>query len=152
MIQRKQTVFLFAAVVLTIVCLCLPLCRFTVSDDVGSTFSMYNLWIVDAQGGHNLSVWALFAILLVTCPIGLFTIFAFHNRVAQGRLCAFNILLIVGWYVVFAIFLLGFTNTLGTLHLAFASVLPLLSAILYFLARKAILADEALVRAADRIR
>ncbi len=152
MIQRKQTVFLFVAVVLTVVCLCMPLCRFTTTDDIGSQLVMYNLWLTNAEGGHDLSVWALFAILLVTCPIGLFTIFSFHNRIVQSRFCLFNILLILGWYVVFIIFMLGFSNPLGTRHLALASVFPLVSAILYFLARKAILADEALVRAADRIR
>ncbi|MCD8291230.1 MAG: DUF4293 domain-containing protein [Prevotella sp.] len=152
MIQRKQTVFLFVAVVLTVVCLCMPLCRFTANDDIGSQLVMYNLWLTNAEGGHDFSVWALFAILLVTCPIGLFTIFSFHNRIVQSRFCIFNILLILGWYVVFIIFMLGFSNSLGTRHLAPASVFPLISAILYFLARKAILADEALVRAADRIR
>ncbi len=152
MIQRKQTVFLFIAVVLTVVCLCMPLCRFTATDDIGSEFVLYNLWLTNAEGGHDFSVWALFAILLVTCPIGLFTIFSFHNRIVQSRFCLFNILLILGWYVVFIIFMLGFSNSLGSRHLALASVFPLISAILYFIARKAILADEALVRAADRIR
>ncbi|MCD8296002.1 MAG: DUF4293 domain-containing protein [Prevotella sp.] len=152
MIQRKQTVFILLAVALTIVCLSLPLCRFTAIDDIGNETVMYNLWLTNAEGAHDLSVWALFAILLVTCPIGLFTIFAFHNRIAQSRLCAFNILLIIGWYAVFVILMLAFSHSLGDWHIAAACVFPLVSAILYFIARKAILADEALVRAADRIR
>ncbi len=152
MIQRKQTVFLFAAVILTVVCLCLPLCRFIATDDIGSETVMYNLWLTNADGGHDLSVWPLFAILLVTCPIGLFAIFAFHNRITQSRLCTFNTLLIIGWYAVFIILLPGYSHSLGDWHIATASVFPLVSAILYLLARKAILADEALVRAADRIR
>ena len=36
--------------------------------------------------------------------------------------------------------------------IGFVSVLPLVSMILIFMARKAIKADEALIRAADRIR
>ncbi len=39
-----------------------------------------------------------------------------------------------------------------TFHIEFAACLPLIAFILLWLARHAILADEALVRAADRIR
>ena len=41
---------------------------------------------------------------------------------------------------------------MGTFKPGFALILPAVSLILYVMARKAILADEALVRAADRIR
>ena len=97
MIQRKQTVFLFLALLTTIACLCLPVGSFE-PKGMGAESMLMNLWISDANGGKDFNVWALFAILLVTCPINL---------------------------------------------VAF---------ILLWLARHSILADEALVRAADRIR
>lgn len=153
MIQRKQTLFLLLAVILTIVCLCLPLGSFADAADLGrGTSTLYNLWITVPGGGHIYHAWVLFAILLLTCPITAVAIFTYHNRMVQSRLCMFNMLLILGWYVVFAVFALNLKETLGQFSLSFTSVFPAVAVILYFLARKAILADEALVKAADRIR
>lgn len=153
MIQRKQTVFLLIAAVLVVVCLCTPLGCFTDMNGIGKdTATMYNLWITAADGTHNYQVWALFVILLITCPITLFAIFMYHNRMVQSRFCVFNILLTLGWYVVFAVFALNMKATYGEFHPSFTAIFPAVSMILYFMARKAILADEALVRAADRIR
>ena len=132
MIQRKQTVFLFLALLTTIACLCLPVGSFE-PKGMGAESMLMNLWISDANGGKDFNVWALFAILLVTCPINLFAI------------------MIIGWYVVYGVFsqvlMTGFD-----FHIKFAACLPLVAFILLWLARHSILADEALVRAADRIR
>ena len=35
---------------------------------MGAESMLMNLWISDANGGKDFNVWALFAILLVTCP------------------------------------------------------------------------------------
>lgn len=150
MIQRKQTVFLFLALLATIACLCLPVGSFE-PQGMGTENQLMNLWINEANGGRNFSVWALFAILLVTCPINTFAIFDYHNRKRQARFCMFSMLMIIGWYIVYGVFsqvlMLGFT-----FHVGFAACLPLIAFILLWLARHSILADEALVRAADRIR
>ena len=152
MIQRKQTIFLLIAIILTVVCLCQPLGTFTAESTLGAKQNMYNLWIVTLNNGYDNSIWALFAMLLLTCPIALIAIFMFHNRIAQARFCMFNMLLILGWHIVYAVFAINLQDVYGKFSLSYASVLPLVSFILYFIARKAILADEALVRAADRIR
>jgi len=152
MIQRKQTLFLLIATLLTVICLCLPLGSFSPENAIGDRQNMYNLWIAVTEGGYDCSVWALFAILLLTCPIALIAIFMYHNRIAQSRFCMFNILLILGWHVVYAVFVLNLKDTYGRFNISYSSVFPFISLILYFMARKAILADEALVRAADRIR
>lgn len=150
MIQRKQTVFLFLALLATIACLCLPVGSFE-PQGMGTENQLMNLWINETNGGRNFSVWALFAILLVTCPINTFAIFDYHNRKRQARFCMFSMLMIIGWYIVYGVFsqvlMPGFTFRVG-----FAASLPLIAFILLWLARHSILADEALVRAADRIR
>lgn len=150
MIQRKQTVFLFLALLATIACLCLPVGSFE-PQGMGTENQLMNLWINETNGGRNFSVWALFAILLVTCPINTFAIFDYHNRKRQARFCMFSMLMIIGWYIVYGVFsqvlMPGFT-----FHVEFAASLPLIAFILLWLARRSILADEALVRAADRIR
>ena len=150
MIQRKQTVFLFLALLATIACLCLPVGSFE-PQGMGTENQLMNLWINETNGGRNFSVWALFAILLVTCPINTFAIFDYHNRKRQARFCMFSMLMIIGWYIVYGVFsqvlMPGFT-----FHVGFAACLPLIAFILLWLARHSILADEALVRASDRIR
>jgi len=112
---------------------------------MGAESMLMNLWISDANGGKDFNVWALFAILLVTCPINLFAIFDYHNRKRQARFCTFSMLMIIGWYVVYGVFsqvlMTGFD-----FHIKFAACLPLVAFILLWLAR------QALVRAADRIR
>lgn len=153
MIQRKQTIFLFVAIILTVVCLCMPIGNLKTINTLGSDESViYNLWITNSSGIYDFKVWPLFAILLITCPISIIAIFTYHNRITQSRFCMFNILLTLGWYVVYAMIALNQQENGSKLQMSFSVVLPLISIILYFMARKAILADEALVRSADRIR
>lgn len=152
MIQRKQTIFLFVAFILTVACLCLPIGSFMPGDTLGDKSVIYNLWITSSNGNYDLSVWPLFAILLITCPIALIAIFSYRNRITQSRFCMFNILLVLGWYVVYAMIILNLQESGNEIKISFPVILPVISMILYFMARKAILADEALVRSADRIR
>ena len=152
MIQRKQTFYLLIAAVLNIICLCLPIGRF-VPETMGMPSEMFNLWIANGDGGRDFSVWALFAILLVSCPIALFAIFLYRNRRLQARMCLFNMVLLLGWLIVYSIF--AFTKG-GELHSEFvpeiAACLPFVSIVMHFLAHKGIIADERLVRSMDRIR
>ena len=153
MIQRRQTLFLLVALILTIVCLSLPIAVFEPSG-MGVNTEVYNLWIKDGSSALDFKVCPLFVILLITCPINLWTIFKFHDRKFQARLCVVNILLIFLWYVAYMYFTmlggLAFENQ--TLHFAFAACLPFISIVLYIMARHSIIADEKLLRAADRIR
>lgn len=151
MIQRKQTVFLLLALIATVACLCLPVGRFT-PDGMGLGSEMYNLWIADkSTGEHSCIVWALFAILLISCPVALAAIFGYNNRRQQARFCLFNILLYIGWYVVFVVFAMTMGGN-DKFHPSFASCLPFVAIVLTVMARKGINDDEKLVRAADRIR
>ena len=149
MIQRKQTIFLLLALILIILCLCMPIALF-VQQTMGMPTSMYNLWMVDANGAHSFTPWPLFAILLFTSPISLAAIFTYKNRKLQARLCVFVVLLLLAWYAAYAYFVL--TANAGAFRPMWAAACPLVAIILCLMARHAILADEALVRAADRIR
>lgn len=149
MIQRKQTVFLFLALVAVACCLMLPIGTFEPTG-MGVNTVMTNFGPV----GKGVFTWALALcfVLLLTCPITLWAIFAFKNRKKQAKLCSINIFLFLVWYVLAAVYcyVQGIANT--TFHPAFAACLPLIALILQFMARKAIIADEKLVRSADRIR
>jgi len=152
MIQRKQTLFLLISAILSIVCLCLPVGN--LKSGTGMTDEvLYNLYLKTADGLCDFSSGILFIILLLTCTISVITIFMYHNRKRQARLCLLNMLLLAVWYA--ACLFTGFvTHNNGNTEfsLSFTSAFPGISMILSFMARKAILADEELVRSADRIR
>lgn len=151
MIQRKQTLFLFLAFILTVVCLSLPIGEIS-SRLMGKDAVMYNLWLRDFDGVLNYSPIFLFVVLLLSCPVCLAAIFMYKKRRLQARLCSVCILLNLSWYVYYIICVLSVFQGYGKFRPAFGAVLPLIALILYIMSRKAILADEALVRAADRIR
>lgn len=149
MIQRKQTLFLLAALIATVVCLCMPVATF-LPQGLGASQPMYNLWVVEGSGNHNFAPWPLFAVLLFTTPINVMAIFGYKNRRQQARLCTVCIGLIVGWYIAYAF--LSQVLDFGTFKVTWQAALPFVAFVCYYLARRGILADEALVRAADRIR
>jgi len=152
MIQRKQTVFLLLAVIVSICCLCMPIAEL-VPKTMSAPSQMYNLWIVDGDGNHDFSTWPLFAILLITAAIALIAIFQFKKRIQQARLCLINIFLLVAWYIVFAFYAFSTLEQDGmSLSYGIPLALPAVSIILNFMARHGILADEKLVRSMDRIR
>lgn len=150
MIQRKQTLFLLLAVILGVVTLSLPVASVTAE---GLTVSqIYNLFWLDGQHVAHFSVWPLFAILLVATAVSVLTIFLFKNRLLQAKLCAVSMLLYIVWYI--ALIVVSKSQAPDALNFqpAFVAVLPAVCAILCMMARKGVLADEKLVRAADRIR
>ena len=153
MIQRKQTLYILAAIVMTVICLCMQIGSFKAAGlQVGR---VYNLWFTDPLGHRHFDTWPLMAILLPTAALGTYTIFIFHNRKVQALFCALNALLITGWYVCF--FVVAKTigdKTWGTVDFKplWPAVLPAIALIFYLMARHAIKADEKLVRSMDRIR
>jgi len=153
MIQRIQTLYLMAAIILTVMCLSLQVGSFQVAGV--QVAKVYNLWFTDPLGSHHFDTWPLMAVLLPTAAISLYAIFMYKNRKAQALFCALNALLVVGWYVCY--FVVGQTvgdKSWGTVDFRpeWPAVLPLIALILYILARRAILRDEKLVRSLDRIR
>lgn len=150
MIQRIQSVYMLIAVVVSVVCLCMQIGTFMVDETVVTR--MYNLWMTDAEGMHSLQTWPLFIVLVFSSAFGLFTIFMYRNRIVQARFCLFNALLVIGWYILYAVFAHVLAPADSSFSLSVSAVLPLVALVGYVLARRAILADEKLVRAADRIR
>lgn len=153
MIQRKQTLYLMAAIIMTVICLCMQIGAFHAAGmDVAR---VYNLWFTDPLGKHHFDVWPLLAILLPTAALGTYTIFIYRNRKMQALFCALNALLIVGWYVCFFVVsqMVG-DKSWGAVSFrpSWPAVLPAIALIFYLMARRAIQADEKLVRSLDRIR
>ncbi len=93
--------------------------------------------------------WPLFIVQVLASALCLYTIFLYKKRLRQAKFCLAAVLLYFAWYIVLAVLIQQ-----GKLPeaLPYTACLPLVAAILCFLARRRVLADEKLVRAADRIR
>jgi len=97
MIQRKQTIFLFFSFVILIICLCMPIGSIDANGMLPAN-KMTNLWIVSANGVKDFKVWPLFAILLATLPLHLFTIIDYKKRKRQA------VLILLRFYLVSLLF------------------------------------------------
>lgn len=93
--------------------------------------------------------WPLFIVQMLASALGLYTIFMFKHRKRQAALCLVCILLNLAWYIVMAVMI---QQGKASEQLPMTACLPLIAAILCFMARRGVIADEKLVRAADRIR
>lgn len=150
MIQRIQTVYLLIAVILMVVCSCLPVGNF-LPEGMGATLPMYNLCIIE-EDGWEMIVIGLFFLLAASTTTSVMAIFGFNNRKAQAKKCTISILLLFLWAALYAVmgWVVGVEGY--TFRMEMTAVLPLISIILIWMARRAIIADEKLVRSVDRIR
>ena len=149
--QRIQTIYLVLALIATVVCLSLPVGYF-IPEGMGGETTMYNLWKVLPEGQFDFSIWPMYVLLLLTCPLCLVAIFAFQRRMLQSRLCVFCILLDIAWIVAYAVFGYVAIDEGVSFKPAFAACLPIVCIVLFLLARRGILNDERLVRSTDRLR
>lgn len=150
MIQRIQTVYLLLAVVIGIIANSMEIAA--LGTDGLLEYRIFSLWLVDANGGRNMSTCAIFIIQLVSLTMALFTIFQYRKRKMQMVLCNALITLMVIWYLIVGAYLYFFTQEMTILSTGWGLPLPLLEIILIVMAKKRIKHDEDLVRAADRIR
>lgn len=150
MLQRIQTVYLLAATALCFACLCLPIGLFSNADTAELQGTMYNLWVsLEPEHQHVFTPWALFA-LLVLDTLGLATsIFLYKFRPLQARLAMLCCILLIGWYVVYALIVFNYDAAFRPTPWA---AFPAIAAIMGYLAFRGIIRDEALVRSLDRLR
>lgn len=143
MIQRIQTIYLLLVAVCGIVVCCVPPFVLTTAQDAAEQMFM------PVTFGEY---WALYILPAVYALIALVDIFLFKKRMLQVRICIFNFVLMLGYYALLGMYL-WFAKQHGLeWYLNWTAALPLVSVILTFMAMRRISADEALVRAADRIR
>ena len=150
MIQRIQTLYLLAIVILGITLCFQPVLQF-VSPEEAAELQVYEL---SALGGAPLQgVWGLLLATLLIPVLALVDIFLYKKRVLQARLNIFTAMLCLGYYGVLAIYVWQAKLALGTdWHILPWAAIPLVCFVLTLMATRRILKDEALVRAADRLR
>ncbi|MGN0221352.1 MAG: DUF4293 domain-containing protein [Prevotella sp.] len=152
MIQRIQSAYLAISILLLIVSSCFPW-GYISNQGNGDLMEVYNLY-VNIGKSYSLITLPLFLIQLAAVLLSAYTISSYGNRRNQMRLCTFILVLLVGWHLLATVFFLVLPDAanLEVFRLHWFSVLPLVSVLLTYLARRAIHADEELVRSADRIR
>lgn len=160
MIQRIQSLYLFLATVLMVVCMasCIGFFISGEGERVGQLFNL-GCWRSSLNGGYFLTSdggsWAPFVILLIGSTLSLLNIFLFKYRALQMRICSFCMILLVGWYAVYGFFVWYFLDTFQTevsFKVTVWASLPFVCLILLYLAFRGILKDERLVRSLDRLR
>ena len=150
MIQRVQTIYLLLVVILGVLQCCFAPVQF-----------------LTAEGVEYLSLlpyskWPLAVISIAIPMLALVNIFLFKHRLVQARLNIVNVVLCLGYYALLALYIAfvikGYEPIEGVLlaeadwYLNVWAGLPLVCIVLSMMATRRILKDEALVRAADRIR
>ena len=110
-----------------------------------------NLFITLPDGTKDYAPWALFAILLVVAVLAFVTIFLFKKRMLQIRLTIFSSVVLIGYYLALVgmVFMLADDTSFTP---SWSVCLPFVAIILNWLAIRGIGADEALVKAYDRLR
>ena len=150
MIQRIQTLYLLAVVALGIALVWLPVIQFVTPEEA----TELQIWELSALGGAPLQgLWGLLLTTLLIPVLALVDIFLYNKRLLQARLNIFTVLLCLGYYGVLAIYIWLAKVSLGLdWHILPSACIPLVCMVLTLMATRRILKDEALVRAADRIR
>ena len=150
MIQRIQTLYLLDVVALGIALIWLPVVQLVTPEDAAE-LQVYEL---SALGGAPIQgVWGLLVTTILIPLLALIDIFLYRKRILQARLKIFTVMLCLGYYGVLAIYIWLAKMSLGVeWHILPYASFPLVCLILTLMATRRILKDEALVRAADRIR
>lgn len=151
MIQRIQSVYLFIAALLMVVCACLPVGTISVGQEMGVPSTMYNIAIIDgANGTWDFTVCGLLGILVCSAASTVITIFNYNNRKAQSRSCLVNMILMLLWVGLYAA--LAYFKGGENFSYSYTALLPALAFVFIFLARRGVIHDEKLIKSMDRIR
>ncbi|MDE7377838.1 MAG: DUF4293 domain-containing protein [Paraprevotella sp.] len=151
MIQRIQSVYLLLITALCIWAASAPVGVFT--QDGLPVAEMNNLWLTYADGVRSYAPWAMFVLLALAALLSFTAIFLFRRRMLQVRLCIFTGLLLIGYYIAYGafIYIIG-QQSEASFTLSWTTSFPAVSLILTYLAFRAVMRDELIVRSLDRLR
>lgn len=153
--QRIQTLYLGIAIVINFVLQMLSLATLEL-DNLQNEFTVWGL--VSAENGSVVySSYPLFGLNLISILLSLVIIFMFKKRQLQIKLSQLNLFIQVGFVAAIFFIIEGAAEELninieGAVEYGPAALLSLLPLLFIYLAIRAIKKDDALVRAADRIR
>ena len=151
MIQRIQTLFLFAVLVLSSLMLTGDLIK--MDNGTGTMFTISLKGLGEAGGETVQSLWPLSLILVVVPLLTLAAIFLYKKRSLQMKMTLLVLLLSLGVLILGAFYVIMFDRKIDvTVIWKIKVIFPLISAILAWMAYRAILKDDLKVRSYDRLR
>lgn len=154
MIQRIQSIYLLLAGIFAALAFATPCALFT-SAQPDATCTLYGCHYVTSPATEELFSYP-FGVTLMTAlcmALPLIIIFGYKNRKRQINHVNLAMLLAVAWYAVCAAYCFAAASRTGfEVAPSYGLVFPALSLLALYLAKRGIQHDEALVRAADRIR
>ena len=154
MIQRIQTVYLLIAAFLLAFFFFVPFSTFIIEPQmVKYLFMVSGLY---SEGLTSESVYSTLPLLIISIlvfAISMVAIFLFKRRMIQIRLCIVNTVLLIGMQGLLYYYVVAVSKLLpANPQYSIIFVFPIISAILNFLALRAIAKDEALIRSLERLR
>ena len=153
MIQRIQTLYLLIATALMAVTIFTPMARFF---DGVQEYTLTAFALKDAAGAVAQPAIYMGILLALSGLLPFVVVFLFKNRQLQIRLCAAEIVLLVGSLVVMGIYYYLsyriFNAANGIISIKAGVIMPLVAIVFVALAIRSIFRDEMLVRSLDRIR
>ncbi len=150
MIQRIQTLYLLAVLILVVACEFCTVGRFI--GQGGELLGELGNLTMNQAGEVTFTPWALFMLLLLVALITALAICLFRKRMRQIRLIIFSSILLVGYYLVYGWFVYSYLADGISFRPSLTASFPLLGLIFNYLAARAIGKDEFLVRSLDRLR
>ena len=151
MIQRIQTLFLIAVLVLSGLMLTGDLVK--MDNGTGTLFTI-SLAGLGEEGGEIIQrLWPLSVLLVIVPLLALVSIFLFKRRKLQMRVTMLVLLLSLGTLILGAFYIMMLDSKIDvTVIWKIKAVFPLVSAILAWLAYRAIMKDDLMVKSYDRLR
>ena len=152
MIQRIQTLYLLAVAALMAAAVFTPLAYFAAGVE---EYKLFAFALKSATAEYSTIYMGVIVALAAIVP--LVNIFLFKNRLLQIRLCAVELVLLVGSTVFMALYYFLSNRMFSQLEFSahgmhIAIIFPAIAIILDYLALRAIFKDEMLVKSLDHIR
>ena len=152
MIQRIQTLYLLAVAALMAAAVFTPLAYFAAGVE---EYKLFAFALKSATAEYSTIYMGVIVALAAIVP--LVNIFLFKNRLLQIRLCAVELVLLVGSAVFMALYYFLSNRMFSQLEFSahgmhIAIIFPVIAIILDYLALRAIFKDEMLVKSLDHIR
>lgn len=152
MLQRRQSVFLLAVFVLSILLFTGPLAF--ISQDTGGLYLKHS-GVFDLEGERlEVATWPITVMISISVLLSFLTIFSYMNRPRQMRLTLFQMIFNLGLIGVAFYYVRYAMHNFDGLAFVFQwrVVIPPIMLVLLILAFRDIRKDELLVKAADRLR
>jgi peptidoglycan/LPS O-acetylase OafA/YrhL len=151
MIQRIQTLFLIAIIVLSGLMLTGDLVKMDTGS--GKFFSISFAGLGDEGGEILQRLWPLSVILVIIPLLALVAIFLFKKRRLQMRVTMLVLLLSLGTLILGAFYVIMLDRKIDlTVIWQVKAIFPVINAILAWLSYRSILKDDLMVKSYDRIR